>query len=312
MRVKNKTVLIFGPTAVGKTDAAIAIAQSLNAEIISADSMQVYRHMDIGTAKPSKDQRAKVPHHLIDCVNPDEEWTVSRFIESCEVIIKDIESRGKTAIIAGGTGLYLNAFINGFSFPIAARDEGIRQKLDSLDTKELYGRLTLADPDAALKINANDKKRVIRALEVYELTGQPISMLQKRSGVPRQDIALFCLNTDRETIYTRINKRVDEMIEKGLVGEVTSLLSKGYCADLKSMQALGYKEVVGYLNNEYSKDDMIELIKKRTRNFARRQLVWFRGFKEVEWVDIGKENDVAVLIIQNACPRQAGKIKNSK
>ena len=281
----TKPAILFGPTAVGKTALSVELAKQFNGEIISADSMQVYRHMDIGTAKPSKEQRSLVPHHLIDVVDPDESWTVSDFIERTNVLIKELSSKGKLPLIVGGTGLYLNALINGYSFPIAAKDDAIRKRLEKLDVKEIYGRLKAADPDAAEKISSNDRKRMIRALEVFEQTGIPITKLQKKKE--NKNLKLICLNTEREKLYERINQRVDGMIKDGLVDEVKGLLEKGYTKSLQSMQALGYKEVIGYLNDEYGHDEMVELIKRKTRNFARRQLTWFKRFPNVRWIESG-------------------------
>jgi len=278
----TETVLLFGPTASGKTELSLELAKKLNAEIISADSMQVYRYMDIGTAKPSKEQRKTVPHHLIDMVDPDEEWTVSSFMDSADKLIKDIKDRGKTPLIVGGTGLYLNAFINGYSFPIAAKDDSIRKRLSEKTAEELFSYLKKIDPEAAKKISRNDRKRMSRALEVYEQTGKPISELQKKNK--RAGLKLICLDMDREKLYERINKRVDDMIKKGLADEVKGLLNKGYSKDLTSMQALGYKEMVGHLEGKLGFEETVELIKRKTRNFARRQLTWFRRFEAVEQI----------------------------
>ena len=282
------TVLIFGPTASGKTDLSIELAKQVNGEIISADSMQVYRYMDIGTAKPSKEQRKNIPHHLIDVVDPDEEWTVSNFIETANRHIEEIKEKGKTPIIVGGTGLYLNAFINGYSFPIAAKNDDIRKKLEKLETPALYSRLKDIDPDAAAKINANDKKRIIRALEVYEQTGVPISKLQVKRvrAIHELPLRLLCLTMDRPLLYDRINQRVDKMITDGLIDEVKSLLDKGYNKNLNSLQALGYKETIAHLEGKMGLEDTIALIKQKTRNFARRQLTWFRRFENVTWIDM--------------------------
>lgn len=283
----TRVILLFGPTASGKTNLSIKLSQKINAEIISADSMQVYRFMDIGTAKPTISQRETIPHYLIDIVNPDEAWTVADFIEKANECILDIEKRDKVPLIVGGTGLYLNAFINGFALPIVPRNEEIRNKLSSFESSKLHEKLESVDPQSAERINKNDKKRLIRALEVYELTGLPISRLQKKNK--NKSLRLICINLDREKLYKKINERVDRMLREGLIDEVKSLLKKGYDENLPAMQALGYKEVISYLNNKLSHDEMVELIKRRTRNFARRQLTWFRRFENVQWVDL--END---------------------
>lgn len=283
----NKTLVILGPTAVGKSALAVKLAQELNGEIISSDSMQVYRGMDIGTAKPSKEEQQGIPHHLIDIKDPDEAWTVSDFVEQSERLEAEIKQRGKRPLIVGGTGLYLWTLINGFSFPIAPADKETRNRLEAVPSSELYARLTQVDPEAAEKIHANDKKRLIRALEVFEQTGKRISDLQKRrrkeSGNRTGDYLLIGLNTERQKLYERIDQRVDQMLAKGLVDEVKGLLSKGFSKDLASFQALGYKEVVEFLEGGWSEKKMVEELKKRTRNFARRQLTWFRRFKDVHW-----------------------------
>lgn len=287
-------ILIFGPTASGKTDLSIALALKINGEIISADSMQVYRSMDIGTAKPSKEQIRTVPHHLIDIVDPDEEWNVAGFMDNAEKLIPDIKKRGRVPIIVGGTGLYLNALINGFSFPIAEKDEALRDKLSSKSAEELYAKLCRIDPESAKKINKNDKKRVIRAIEVFESTGTPISKMQKSKK--SDGLRLFCMNMEREALYKRINERVDGMIEKGLADEVKALLNKGYSKELNSMQALGYKETVQFLEGSISLDEAVELIKRKTRNFAKRQLSWFRRFENVSWIDPGQDGAILAEI----------------
>ncbi len=244
--------------------------------------MQVYRGMNIGTAKPTEEERQGIPHHLIDIRNPDESWTVSDFVSEAERLIKKI----KNPIIVGGTGLYIKSLLEGYSFPIAKADPKIREKLEKQPLTTLYSQLTTLDPDSAKKIHPNDKKRIIRALEVYEITGKPISTLQKERK-PRRLAAGFKLigpNLPREKLYKRIEKRVDLMLEKGLIDEVKGLLKKGYTRDLKSMQALGYKEVIDYLDNKYSYDDMVKLLKQKTRNFARRQMTWFNRFDNVNWL----------------------------
>lgn len=308
----NRTVIILGQTAVGKTKYAIEYAKEHNGEIISADSMQVYRGMDIGTAKPTKEEQQGIPHHLIDIRNPDENWTVSDFVRECLPLCGipqqqyeysrggkmsnaclparqvKCQMNGKIPIIVGGTGLYLWSLINGFSFPIVKADPIIREKLEKQPLSTLYSQLTTIDPISSQKIHPNDKKRIIRALEVYEITGNPISELQKQKE-PRSLFAgsqIIGLNMPREKLYKRIEQRVDTMIEKGLVDEVKGLLEKGYTRELKSMQALGYKEVIDYLDNKYSFDDMVKLLKQKTRNFARRQMTWFRRFDNVEWIDL--------------------------
>jgi tRNA dimethylallyltransferase len=286
-------ISIFGPTAVGKSKLAIDLARKINGEIISADSMQVYRGMDIGTAKPSIEERQNIPHHLIDIRNPDEEWTVSDFVEQTSKLASQITEKGKVPLLVGGTGLYLWALLEGFSFPMAPADKEVRQRLEKEPLPKLYERLKKVDPQAAEKIHANDKKRIVRALEVYELTGEPISELQGRKDYSPQLIAgnssipsiLIGLTLPREELYRRIEERVDNMIEKGLIEEVKGLLAKGYSKNLPSFQALGYKEAIEYLEGHWTLDKMTEELKKKTRHFARRQMTWFKRFKNVKWFE---------------------------
>jgi len=291
-----KTLVILGPTAAGKSAFAIKQAQKLQGEIISADSMQVYRGMDIGTAKLPFKERRGLPHYLIDVRDPDEEWTVSDFVEEARRLIPEIKSRGKTPIIVGGTGLYLWSLLKGFSFPISPADKALRAKLGAIPTPTLYARLSTVDPKAAEKIHENNKKRIVRALEVFELTGRPISQLQEprrastllgtlslSKGSVAGSFQLIGLSPPREALYARIEQRVDDMIEKGLAEEVEGLLKKGYSKNLNSMQALGYKETIEYLEGRWTKEKMIEELKKRTRNFAKRQMTWFRRFENVDW-----------------------------
>lgn len=292
-----KTVIILGPTATGKTKLAVELAQQLNGEIISSDSMQVYRGMDIGTAKPSLEERQGIPHHLIDIRDPDEDWTVSDFVREVQNLKLKIQNQGKLPIIVGGTGLYLWALLEGFSFPITPADKELRARLEKKPISTLYAQLSTIDPQAACKIHPNDKKRIIRALEVFELTGEPISVVQERRSLNverrTQECFLIGLDLPRPELYSRINQRVDSMIEKGLIEEVKGLLAKGYNKELPSMQALGYKEVIDHLDGKYSKEEMIEELKKRTRNFARRQMTWFRRFKNIKW--LSPEEDILTL-----------------
>jgi tRNA dimethylallyltransferase len=287
--MSSNNIVIFGPTAAGKTQLAIELAQKINGEIISADSMQVYRGMDIGTAKPTLAERQGIPHHLIDIRDPDEEWTVSDFVRESKKEEVKSKKNGKIPIIVGGTGLYLWSLLEGFAFPIAPADPEVRARLEKELTPTLYSLLSKTDPAAASKIHANDKKRIIRALEVFEVTGKPISELQKnrqpKTESSKREYALIGLDLPREALYARINARVDAMLAKGLIEEVKGLLAKGYTKDLRSMQALGYKEVIEYLEGNWAQEQMTEELKARTRNFARRQLTWFRRFKDVHWFE---------------------------
>jgi tRNA dimethylallyltransferase len=269
--------------------------------------MQVYCGMDIGTAKPTLNERQGIPHHLIDIRNPDEPWTVSDFVEQANVLTAQIAARGHRPIIVGGTGLYLWTLLNGYSFPIAPADKELRIKLEKEQLATLYSQLSAIDPKAAAKIHANDKKRIIRALEVYELTGTPISQLQE----PRRSVAgsyiLLGLDLPRPELYASIDQRVDTMIEQGLIDEVKGLLAKGYSKELPSFQALGYKEVSIHFSGKWDKEKMVAELKKRTRHFARRQLTWFRRFSDVHWlsppIDIGQLLDYIKEHDQNQTAR---------
>jgi len=255
--------------------------------------MQVYRKMDIGTAKPSRKQLKEAPHHLISIKDPDEPWTVSDFIKLANEKIGNTHKKGKLPIIVGGTGLYLNALLEGFSLPITAPNPGLRNLLEKEESGVLWKKLKKIDPEAAEKISENDKKRIIRALEVYEATGKPISNLQKRTPIrDKYNVIMVGLNMEREKLYERINFRVDTMMKAGLVKEVKGLLSAGYNKKLTSMQALGYKEMIDHLENGMPLKETTDLIKQKTRNFARRQMTWFRRFKNVIWLEGGERVDV--------------------
>jgi tRNA dimethylallyltransferase len=289
----NKLLIILGPTAVGKSKLAIELAQKLNGEIISADSMQVYFGMDIGTAKPSKEELEEVPHHLINIIPPDKNWSVSDFVSNAKDIIKDIVKRGKLPIVVGGTGLYLNALIEGYSFPVIEADKSIRERLEgeakSFGSVHLYEKLKKADPDAASKIHFNDLKRIIRALEVFEITGKPMSQLASKDveNLPYETV-IVGLDMERKKLYERIEERVDQMLKAGLIDEVKGLIGEGYDRKLTSMQAIGYKEVAEHLHGKYTNDELVNILKQNTRNFAKRQMTWFRRFKNVSWFDVEK------------------------
>ncbi|NFD91935.1 tRNA (adenosine(37)-N6)-dimethylallyltransferase MiaA [Clostridium botulinum] len=302
-------LIIAGPTAVGKTDISIKLAEKLNGEIISADSMQIYKYMDIGSAKITKDEMKGIPHHLIDVVEPHEEFNVSSFKDLAEKSIKDISNRGKLPIIAGGTGLYINSLIYNYDFTDADRDEKYREYLTKLaeDKGNEYVHSLLKDIDEEYyeKLYPNDLKRVVRALEVYKITGKSISEYIKENEKKLYDIPYnvnyFILNMNRELLYERINKRVDIMMGKGLIEEVKKLESMGYTPDMQSMKGIGYKEVLFYLNGDISLDEAIYLIKKGSRNYAKRQLTWFRKDKRSIWIDKDKyssEEEIVDKIIK--------------
>lgn len=288
--VQDITVVI-GPTAIGKSDFAIALAEQTGAEIISADAFQVYRYMDIGTAKVPLAVRERIPHHLIDILNPDEPWSVAHFMEESDGIIRSIRERNKPVIICGGTGFYVNAFLYGFEFDESVSGRGeIRAQLDrelaELGEEGLWQKLLTIDPAVIDYLNPRNIRRVQRALEIFYLTGQKPSEFRSKRDTPRQDCRLIGLTAPRPVIYERIEQRVDAMIRQGLVEEVHQLLKMGYDEALTSFQALGYKETVHYLKGSIGQAEMIELIKTRTRQFAKRQLTWFRRFNNAEWIEI--------------------------
>ncbi|WP_434303009.1 tRNA (adenosine(37)-N6)-dimethylallyltransferase MiaA [Clostridium botulinum] len=302
-------LILAGPTAVGKTDISIKLAKKLNGEIISADSMQIYKYMDIGSAKITKEEMKGIPHHLIDVVAPHEEFNVASFKTLAEKCIKDIWSRGKLPIIAGGTGLYINSLIYNYDFTDADRDEDYREYLTRLseDKGKEYVHSLLKDIDGKSyeKLYPNDLKRVVRALEVYKITGKSISEYTKENekklyNIP-YNINYFVLNMNREVLYERINKRVDIMMDKGLIEEVKKLESMGYTPDMQSMKGIGYKEILFYLKGDISLDEAIYLIKKGSRNYAKRQLTWFRKDKRSIWIDKDKyrsEEEIVDKIIK--------------
>ena len=291
----KKVLVILGPTASGKTKVSLEIADILKEEIISADSRQVYRFMDIGTAKPTLEQRKKVPHHLIDIVDPDQYFTVADYSRRAREALKEVVSKGKEPVIVGGSGLYLRALFKGI-FKGPGRDEKIRQKLkdraEKCGSESLYLELKKKDPEAAQKIGPHNLVRIIRALEVYELTGKRISDLQKEGEYPPEeyDFIKIGLNLNRKTLYQRIEQRVEEMIKAGLIDEVESLKRKGYDLSLAPLRTFGYKEIFQYLEGEISLDEAIDKIKLNTRHYAKRQLTWFKKEEEVIWMDGGKLN----------------------
>ncbi len=305
MNNPHRLLIIIGPTAVGKSKLAIELAKKLDGEVISADSMQVYFGMDIGTAKPSKEELEDVPHHLINIIPPDKNWSVSDFVSNAKNIIKDIVKRDKLPIVVGGTGLYLNALIAGYSFPVIEANKDIRERLEgeakAFGSVHLYEKLKKADPDAASKIHFNDLKRIIRALEVFEITGKPMSLLQSKDeeNLPYETV-IVGLDMERKKLYERIEKRVDQMLKAGLIDEVKKLIGEGYDRNLTSMQAIGYKEVAEHLHGKYTHDELVNILKQNTRNFAKRQMTWFRRFKNVNWFDVENLNsgDIIKLIEQ--------------
>lgn len=290
MQQRERLVVIIGPTAVGKTQLSLELAEQFDGEIISGDSMQVYRGMDIGTAKAESEELASIPHHLIDIKNPDEEYSVAMFQESAASLITDINQRGKLPFIVGGTGLYIESVTHRFQFSTTSQDPELRDRLqrlaDSEGVEALHARLADVDPITAERLHPNDVKRVIRALEIYESSGYKMSDFQLRAQHSPYDLVMIGLTMDRAKLYERINHRVELMIEAGLVEEVRGLLDAGYDASLVSMQGLGYKELIPYLYGEITLEKAVNDIQQRTRHFAKRQLSWFRRMAEIQWFDM--------------------------
>ncbi|MDC0765281.1 tRNA (adenosine(37)-N6)-dimethylallyltransferase MiaA [Brevibacillus sp. AG] len=290
LQQRERLVVIIGPTSVGKTQLSLELAEQFDGEIISGDSMQVYRGMDIGTAKAEPEELARIPHHLIDIKNPDEEYSVAMFQESAATLITDINQRGKLPFIVGGTGLYIESVTHRFQFSTTSQDPELRDRLqrlaDSEGVEALHARLADVDPITAERLHPNDVKRVIRALEIYESSGYKMSDFQLRAQHSPYDLVMIGLTMDRAKLYERINHRVELMIEAGLVEEVRGLLDAGYDASLVSMQGLGYKELIPYLYGEITLEKAVNDIQQRTRHFAKRQLSWFRRMAEIQWFDM--------------------------
>jgi len=296
MEKKPKIIVICGPTASGKTKLGIELARKIDGEIISCDSMQIYQDMNIGTAKPTAEEQKMAIHHLIDFVAPSERYSVADFKEDATKTIKDIINRNKIPIVVGGTGLYINSLIYNIEFKEERTDLEYRKQMDMLSTKELFEKASKIDEQAVQRISANDKKRLIRILEIYHSTGRTKTELEAESRKKIEyDYKIFVLNMEREELYERINKRVDIMIQQGLIDEVKKLIKK-YDHLPTAMQGLGYKEVVQYLNNEMTKEEMIEKIKQESRRYAKRQITWFRKYENAIWLDANNNNNVKFIL----------------
>ena len=284
-------IVLTGPTAVGKTSLSISLAKAVGGEIISADSMQVYKYMNIGTAKITEEEMCGVPHFLIDELEPDEEFNVTIFKNKVMKYIEEIRSRGNIPIIVGGTGFYIQSVIYDINFSEYDDDSEVRKKYEemaeTLGKTELHKRLSEVDKEYADSVSENNVKKVVRALAFYEMTGEKLSEHNKkeRDRTSPFDFAYFVLTMDREKLYERINRRVDLMFEMGLVDEVKGLMSRGYNKSMVSMQGIGYKEVIDYINGETSLSECIDIIKRDTRHFAKRQLTWFKREKVVSYID---------------------------
>ena len=289
--MKKPLIILTGPTAVGKTKASIGLAKALNGEIISADSMQVYKYMDIGSAKIRPEEMDGIKHYLIDELEPDEEFHVVRFQQMAKAAMEEIYAKGKVPIVVGGTGFYIQALLYDIDFTENEEDTAYRMELEQIakenGPEKLHEMLQEVDPESAETIHANNVKRVIRALEFYKLTGQKISEHNEKERAKESpyEFCYFVLNDDRKLLYDRIDLRIDKMMEEGLLEEVSSLKNKGYTKDMVSMQGLGYKEILDCLNGECSLAEAIYILKRDTRHFAKRQLTWFRRERDVIWVD---------------------------
>lgn len=308
-----KICILAGPTAVGKTDISLALARNLYGEIVSADSAQVYKYMDIGTAKLKEAEMQGISHYMIDEVEPDEDFSVAEFRDRAEIYIRDINERGKLPIITGGTGLYINSLLDNLDFTESISDEEFRSEMQELaeirSPAYVHAMLEKVDPASYNKLHPNDLRRVIRALEVHKFTGKPISYFQEesRKQPPRYEFAYITLTMDREKLYGRIEQRVDKMIKEGLVEEVEALLNMGYGRELTSMQALGYKEIADYLQGALSKEEAVRILKRDTRHYAKRQLTWFRRDRRIYWVNVDNFHE-DVVILENIIRYIAGKI----
>ena len=287
---KSKVIVICGPTASGKTALSIELAKRINGEVVSADSMQIYKDMDIGSAKVTKEEMQGIKHYLVDCVSPDERYSVANYKLDAKKAIEEILKKGKTPIVVGGTGLYIDALIYEIEYQDVKINESYRKELESIKQNQglevLYERAVKIDPEAMKKISPNDSKRIMRVLEIYEATGKNKTEQEAESRLKEipYNYKVFAITMDREKLYERVNKRVDIMIENGLIEEVKELLKK-YKEFPTAMQALGYKEVKEYLDGKLTKQEMIDKIKQESRRYAKRQLTWFRKNKQTIWID---------------------------
>lgn len=285
----GRIVSVVGPTASGKTALSVAIAKKLSAEIVSVDSMQIYRKMDIGTAKATPEEQDGIVHHMIDCMEPTENCSVQKFVRAARTAVNDILFRGKNCVLAGGTGLYIDHLISDTQFVDVPTDAALREQLNALEGKQLYEQLMQADPACCEKLHPNDKKRIVRALEIIKLTGKSIRYWEALShqGSQPLDVLMIGLNfADRAVLYERIDRRVDIMIRDGLVDEVRSLMQLDGFLTSTACDGIGYREIVSYLSGDCSLETATELIKKNTRHYAKRQLTWFRRNPDIHWIEM--------------------------
>ena len=297
----QKIIIITGPTATGKTDLAVRFALDMGGEVVNCDSMQVYKGMDIGTAKPRIEEKRGIPHHLLDIVDPDEEFNASRYREYALPVIRDIGKRNRVCFVVGGTGLYIKSLLGGL-FECPPSDIRIREQLigeyNRLGKEALYERLKKLDPESARAIHPNDRVRITRALEVMELTGRPFSILASDHSFKAREFSSIkiCLYHDREILYERINRRCIKMFESGLVEETEKLLRKGYSPDLKPLKSIGYRHAVDFLYKQRSYKESIELLQRDTRRYAKRQITWFKADPEMMWFSPDESGDIVKRI----------------
>lgn len=300
---KKRVVCIVGPTASGKTALSVALAEHFGGEVVSCDSMQIYRGMDIGTAKPTRDEMRDVPHHMLSVIDPSETYSAARYVKEAGAITDDILSRERLPVIVGGTGLYVDSLVNGTDFAEYDEDTECRRELFDLYEKHgaayMHSMLRQVDPGRAAQIHQNNVKRVIRALEVYNMSGRTISAHDEESKKrpPRYDaVYIGLMYEDRELLYDRINRRVDEMMASGLLEEVQKLLSSGVSSDTTAMQAIGYKELVSYFEGKCTQDEAVQNIKQASRRYAKRQMTWFRRNKSINWIAVDKTKNFSDVL----------------
>ncbi len=296
----GKVIAVAGPTAAGKTEFAIKIAEALDGEVVSCDSMQLYKYMDIGSAKPTPEQMAEVPHHLVDIIDPREEFSAAKYQKLAKEAIKDIFSRGKIPVVCGGTGLYLESLVSDLDFAAEPEDSVKREEYYRIAEEQgadaLYSILMEKDPAAAGRIHPNNIKRVVRALEAADLGDSIEDINTSPERTKDYDIDLIGITRDRDELYERINSRVDILMDQGLLDEVRKLTAMGLTFDDISMKGIGYKELIGYLNGGYDLDEAVRLIKRNTRHFAKRQMTWFRRYEDMRWFNVSEYIDESACL----------------
>ncbi|GFO70765.1 tRNA dimethylallyltransferase [Geomonas limicola] len=283
---KIKLLVLAGPTGSGKSALALRLAESIGAEIVNADSMQIYRGLDIGTAKPSAEELARVPHHLVSFVSPEVNFSASDFRREAAAVIEEIHRRGRKVIVVGGTGLYIRALLEGL-VDSPEGDPELRRQFEGSSGAELLQKLAEVDPETAARLHQNDRVRIVRALEVFAQTGRPISAFRSEHGFAERhyEALKMAIRVEREELYRRLNQRVDQMLRDGLVAEVAGLVAAGYSRELKALRSIGYKEIAAHLAGELALDEAVELIKRDTRRYAKRQMTWFSRENDIYWLE---------------------------